>query len=125
MLKPDEYLRPEMNASVAFVTEQEAAKPPPPRSPWSFRAGLRGSRTTPCSWCSTARAVQRTVKTGPATAQGMRVEEGLNGGEDLIVNPPADLKEGEKVRRKQGEAWRNRHRDAGADEGFTSATSFK
>ena len=44
----------------------------------------------------------RPVKTGGATSQGIRVESGLNGGEDLIVNPPADLKDGAKVRRKQG-----------------------
>jgi hypothetical protein len=29
------------------------------------------------------------------------VEEGLIGGEDLVLNPPAELKNGSKVRRKQ------------------------
>jgi HlyD family secretion protein len=48
------------------------------------------------------KAVQRSVKTGGTTSQGIRVESGLNGGEDLIVNPPAGLKDGAKVRRKQG-----------------------
>jgi HlyD family secretion protein len=46
------------------------------------------------------KAVKRTVKTGSVTSQGIRVEEGLNGGEDVIVNPPADLKDGDKVRAK-------------------------
>jgi hypothetical protein len=30
----------------------------------------------------------------------VRIEQGLIGGEDLIANPPAGLKDGEKVRRK-------------------------
>ena len=41
-----------------------------------------------------------TVRTGAAMAQGMRIEDGLFGGEDLIVNPPADLKDGDRVKVK-------------------------
>jgi HlyD family secretion protein len=40
------------------------------------------------------------VKVGAASSGGVRIEQGLIGGEDLIANPPADLKDGEKVRRK-------------------------
>ena len=40
------------------------------------------------------------VKTGATTSQGVRVEQGLIGGEDLIVNPPAGLKDGDRVRPK-------------------------
>jgi hypothetical protein len=36
------------------------------------------------------------------TSQGVQVGGGLIGGEDLIANPPADLKEGQRVRPKQG-----------------------
>ena len=43
------------------------------------------------------RAVKRPVKAGAATSQGVRIDDGLIGGEDLIVNPPADLKDGDKV----------------------------
>jgi HlyD family secretion protein len=46
------------------------------------------------------KAVRRTVKTGAASIQGIRIEEGLTGGEDLIVAPPANLKDGDKVRTK-------------------------
>jgi HlyD family secretion protein len=38
-----------------------------------------------------------TLSTG---APGVRVEEGLIGGEDLIVAPPAELKEGDRVKAK-------------------------
>jgi hypothetical protein len=41
------------------------------------------------------------VTTGGATAQGVMVENGLIGGEDLIVNAPADLKDGQRVEVKQ------------------------
>ena len=46
------------------------------------------------------RAVRRTVKTGATSGRDVRIEEGLIGGEDLITNPPAGLKDGDKVRQK-------------------------
>jgi HlyD family secretion protein len=47
------------------------------------------------------KAVERTIKTSGNTPQGLRVEDGLIGGEDLVVNPPAELKDGMKVQVKQ------------------------
>jgi HlyD family secretion protein len=44
------------------------------------------------------KAVRRPVKVGAANNQGVRIEQGLNGGEDLIANPPASLKDGDRVR---------------------------
>ena len=46
--------------------------------------------------------MRRAVKTGGSVANGIIVEEGLIGGEDLILNPPADLKDGMAVREKKG-----------------------
>ena len=46
------------------------------------------------------KAVRRAVKTGATSTQGIRIEQGLNGGEDLILNPPAGMKDGDKVRTK-------------------------
>jgi HlyD family secretion protein len=40
------------------------------------------------------------VKSGPTTSQGVHIDDGLIGGEDLIVNPPADLKDGDRVKSK-------------------------
>jgi HlyD family secretion protein len=48
------------------------------------------------------KAVRRTVTVAGTTSQGVQVEGGLIGGEDLIANPPPDLKEGQRVRPKQG-----------------------
>ena len=46
------------------------------------------------------KAVKRPVKTGAASGPSLRVEQGLIGGEDLIINPPSGLKDGDKVRQK-------------------------
>jgi HlyD family secretion protein len=43
------------------------------------------------------KAVRRAVKTGASTSQGVRIDDGLVGGEDLIVAPPPDLQDGAKV----------------------------
>jgi HlyD family secretion protein len=97
VLRPDAYLRPEMNASVAFLSEREsggaAARPVVQVPAGAVRDGavfvmLEG------------RAVRRTVKTGATTSLGLRVEDGLIGGEDLIVSPPARMKDGDKVKKR-------------------------
>jgi hypothetical protein len=46
------------------------------------------------------KAVARPVKTGSTTSAGVVIEQGLIGGEDLIVSPPATLKEGDRVHAK-------------------------
>ena len=46
------------------------------------------------------KALRRVVKTGAVSGGSVRIEQGLIGGEDLIVNPPAGLKNGDKVRQK-------------------------
>ena len=90
---PDEFLRPEMNATVAFLgkldsgTRGKAAVYVPPAvlsdgKVWVVQGGV---------------AVQREVKTGGNTPAGIRIDEGLNGGEDLILNPPKDLNAGARV----------------------------
>jgi HlyD family secretion protein len=100
IVKPDEYLRPEMNASVAFVSDEKPAT--------SAGADARPVVIVPAAAVKDGvvfvmldgKAVRRAVKTGAVSGQGVRVEQGLIGGEDLIVNPPAGLKDGDKVRQK-------------------------
>ncbi len=96
--KPDDYLRPEMNASVAFLGAEKPstvteAKP-------SIFVPASAVRNNAVFVVLGGRAVARPVKPGPATAQGVRIDQGLIGGEDLIVNPPATLKDGDRVRQK-------------------------
>jgi len=83
VLNPDEYLRPEMNASVAFVS---AEKP-----------GVQASAGKPVVFIPAStvredkvyillgdRVVVRSIRTSGNTPQGLRVEDGLIGGEDLL-----------------------------------------
>ncbi len=96
ILAPDEFLRPEMNASVAFYNDAKS-RPAGNTSPavYAPAAAIRDSAV----WAvAGGKAIRRPVRTGPASSQGVRVEEGLIGGEELILNPPADLKDGMKVK---------------------------
>ena len=97
VLHPDQYLRPEMNASVAFVSD---AKPIERGEKPSIVIPLSAVRSGAVFVISDGRAVKRPVKTGSTTAQGVHIDDGLIGGEDLIVNPPADLKDGARVKQK-------------------------
>ncbi len=100
VLNPDDYLRPDMNASVAFISDEKQS---------ASGAAARPVVVIPASAVRDnavfvmfdGKAVRRPVKTGSTNTKGVRIEEGLNGGEDLIVNPPAELKNGDRVRPKQ------------------------
>ncbi|HEY1203364.1 MAG: efflux RND transporter periplasmic adaptor subunit [Bryobacteraceae bacterium] len=101
VLKPDAYLRPDMNASVAFYSEQTAgAAAPKPVVVVPASAVHDGAVFVVLD----GHAVRRAVKAGATASQGIRIEEGLIGGEDLIANPPAGLKDGDRVRVRKGQA---------------------
>lgn len=96
---PDDYLRPEMNANVAFIEESAAAA----RATGIELVVVPSSavRDRAVFLIADGRAVRRPIRTSGTTQQGLRVEEGLKPGEEIIVNPPEELKEGDRVRRKQ------------------------
>jgi HlyD family secretion protein len=97
--RPDAYLRPEMNASVAFIADEK---------PDTSAQVSRPVVLVPAAAVHDGavfvvlddKAVRRAVKTGETSGSSVRIVEGLIGGEDLIVDPPATLKNGDKVRRK-------------------------
>ena len=101
VVKPDEYLRPEMNASVAFLSDEK-----PERK--GSAAASKPVVMIPASAVHDGtvfvyldgRAVKRAVKTGAVSGASVRIDSGLIGGEDLIANPPTGLKDGDKVRQK-------------------------
>ena len=98
ILNPDEFLRPEMNASVAFLSEAKpgAASGGPAAAPTLYvpAAAVHNGRVFVVV---NGKAVAREVRTGGTSSQGLRVESGLSGGEDVILNPPAELKDGASV----------------------------
>ena len=98
---PDHYLRPDMNASVAFLADAKpAAGAARPINLVVVPAAA--VRDNAVFVIVDERAVRRAVKAGAKTSNGIQIESGLNGGEDLIVNPPEDLKDGQRVRPKKG-----------------------
>jgi HlyD family secretion protein len=101
VLNPDDYLRPEMNASVAFYNEGTAAPANSVAKPVIYVPSA-AVKNEAVFVIFNGKAVRRAVKTGGVSSQGIRIDDGLIGGEDLILNPPADLKDGDAVRPKQG-----------------------
>ena len=95
---PDSYLRPEMNATVAFLGDAKADSGAPARAIVVVPA--TAVRDNSVFVLTDDKAVKRAVKLGGTNAQGVIVESGLIGGEDIVVNPPADLKDGQRVRVK-------------------------
>src|SRR5439155_1092338 len=78
VLQPDEYLRPEMNASVAFLSDEKSG---------ATGSSARPLIVVPASAVKSdsvfvvlgGRAARRTVKTGATTSQGVQIQDGLMG----------------------------------------------
>ncbi len=92
---PDGYLRPDMNATVAFYNT--ASSKPATAEKRVIVIPQDAIRNGSVFVVLNNHARKRSIQTGGISAQGVLVESGLIGGEDLIVNPPADLKDGQKV----------------------------
>ncbi|MBZ5617839.1 MAG: efflux RND transporter periplasmic adaptor subunit [Acidobacteriia bacterium] len=100
IVKPDEYLRPEMNSSVAFLSDEKPAATGNVVAKPVVIVPSAAVRDGAVFVFLDGKAVRRVVKTGATSGSGIRIEEGLIGGEDLIVTPPAALKDGDRVRQK-------------------------
>jgi HlyD family secretion protein len=102
ILSPDDYLRPEMNAKVAFL---------PPSGDGNT---VRGSSAVLVPLTAVhdrdgkkfvliafeGKALAREIKMAGQRSSGVMVA-GLTGGENVIVNAPAGLKEGDRIRLKE------------------------
>lgn len=92
--KPDGYLRPDMNATVAFYNDAPAEPSSVKRVIVIPQSAVRdGSVFVVVN----GHARKRSIQSNGSSATGVLVDSGLIGGEDLIVGPPADLKDGQKV----------------------------
>ena len=101
VLKPDSYLRPDMNATVQFISDapKETAGASEPKRVVVIPAGaVQGDHVFVVL---KEKAVRRPVTTAGTSDKGVIVSNGLYGGEDLIVSPPVDLKDGQRVEIKQ------------------------
>jgi HlyD family secretion protein len=100
ILKPDAYLRPDMNATVKFLADE--TKPTTSQPPGVFvpSAAIRDRDGRKFVFLSfDGKATAREVKVLSQRSGGVLVQ-GLNGGEDVITSGPADLKDGDKIKIK-------------------------
>ena len=93
---PDEYLRPDMNATVAFYNDAPAdSAAESNKRVVVIPSGAVHSGSVFVVVNEHAR--KRPVTTGATTGKGVVIESGLVGGEDLIVSSDGELKDGQRV----------------------------
>ena len=101
ILEPDEFIRPEMNANVAFLadsrnqTQESASSTPRVRIPSD--ALVNGNLVF---LLIENKAVSKTVHVVRSTGSIVEIDQGLSGGEEVILSPPEELENGDKVQRK-------------------------
>jgi HlyD family secretion protein len=98
--RPDDHLRPEMNASVSFLADRKPASGSGAPAKPIVMAPAAAVKDGAVFVLLDGKALRREVKTGATSGQSVRIEEGLIGGEDVIIAPPAGLHDGDKVRTK-------------------------
>jgi HlyD family secretion protein len=96
VLKPDDYLKPEMNARVAFLASER--KPGAAAARPVIVIPASAVRDGKVFVASGGKAVERAIKARSTGPRGVEVADGLSAGEELIVNPPAGLKAGDRVK---------------------------
>jgi HlyD family secretion protein len=101
VVNPDAYLRPEMNATVAFIAEATKGEQSRVSKP-IITIPASAVRDGNVFLMLNGHALLRAVTVAGTNSQGVQIEGGLIGGEDLIAKPPPDLKDGQKVKPKQG-----------------------
>ncbi|MGB7623040.1 MAG: efflux RND transporter periplasmic adaptor subunit [Terriglobia bacterium] len=102
ILSPDDYLRPEMNAKVAFLPPSGDGKTVRGSSavlvPLTAVHDRDGKKIVLIAF--EGKALAREIKMAGQRSSGVMVA-GLTGGENVIVNAPAGLKEGDRIRLKE------------------------
>jgi HlyD family secretion protein len=98
ILHPDEFLRPEMNANVNFISQGNAnAKVSPIEVPFSAVISRNGSRIVLA--VSDDRVQEKQVHIMGKKTNGYLVE-GIGNGEIVVIDPPAGLKNGDRIKTK-------------------------
>ncbi len=101
ILEPDDLVRPEMNANVSFLAPSEGS------------AGSGTSKSAPRVTIPSSalvdgnavfvvvqdKAMRKQVHVVRSTAEGVELDQGLSGGEDIVLSPPSNLADGDRIRR--------------------------
>lgn len=102
MLKPDSLVKPDMTASVTFQ-ERRGEADETPQSPVVLvpKSAVTEASGETMVWVVKAGTVsRRVVKVGSERLDRLEVRDGVGLGETVVVNPPADLADGRRVRVK-------------------------
>src|SRR3984893_15268220 len=100
VLNPDEYLRPEMNATVRFIANEPAKGSSQPSGVFVPSAAVRdreGKKVVLIAY--NGKAVARQIRVLSQRSEGYLVD-GLVGGESVITTAPQDVKDGDKIKIK-------------------------
>jgi HlyD family secretion protein len=100
ILNPDAHLRPDMNATVKFLSDETKHANAQPQGVFVTTAAIKdrdGKKVVFLAF--DGKAMGREVKILAQRSGGAMVQ-GLNGGEDVIVSAPQELKDGEKIKVK-------------------------
>ena len=105
VLNPDELLKPDMNATVSFLSPkklaatQTAASEPSAAEHPNIRVPATSVRGGAVFVVENGKAVKRPVEIVNTTGgREVEIRKGLIGGEDLIVSPPESLEDGTRVK---------------------------
>jgi HlyD family secretion protein len=100
ILKPDSFLRPDMNATVKFLADESKVTTSQPQGVFVPTAAIRGHDGKKVVFLAfQGKAMVRDVKI-LSQRNGDVLVDGLNGGEDVITSAPQDLKDGDKIKIK-------------------------
>jgi RND family efflux transporter MFP subunit len=103
ILDKDKDLKPEMSAKVTFLEPEKARATQAPDAPVVLVAkqavATRDGRAV-VFFVHEGKAQARPVVTGTDRQNQVVIEDGLAGGETVILSPPNDLKDGDPVRIK-------------------------
>jgi len=100
ILNPDEYLRPEMNATVKFLADNTKATSSQTAGVFVPTSALHDRNGKKAVWIAfNGRVVEREVEVLTQRSSGFTVK-GLTGGENVITAAPSTLKDGDKIKIK-------------------------
>lgn len=100
ILNPDAHLRPDMNATVKFLADENKQTTTQPQGVFVPTPAIHDRDGKKYVFLAfDGKALSREVKIQAQRSGGVLVQ-GLNGGEDVITSAPQDLKDGEKIKIK-------------------------
>jgi len=100
ILDPDEYLRPEMNATVKFLADNSKTSSSQAAGVFVPTSALHDRKGKKVVWIAfNGKALEREVEVLTQRSSGFTVK-GLMGGENVITSAPPTLKDGDKIKIK-------------------------